>query len=194
LVDELRTTIESLVQSVRASAGSLESELESIHAGLAEVRESTPTQDTTPEPAFEADAGQTTKQAAVVRSDETTVAGTGEEDHRHPDEQPVDEELPYEEPDADAEDEEGIEDEVEDEVEDQDEDEVEDRDESLLEDEGPAPASSGEGDPAEGARLIALNMALNGTPREETASYLGENFDLEDQEAILDEVYARVGG
>ena len=37
-------------------------------------------------------------------------------------------------------------------------------------------------------------MALNGTPREETARYLEENFDLEDQDAILDEVYARVGG
>jgi hypothetical protein len=54
------------------------------------------------------------------------------------------------------------------------------------------PASSGEG--AEGARLIALNMALNGTPREETARYLQENFDLDDQDTILDEVYARVGG
>src|SRR4051812_35360303 len=47
---------------------------------------------------------------------------------------------------------------------------------------------------AEGARLIALNMALNGTPRDETARYLSQNFDLEDQESLLDEVYARVGG
>lgn len=46
---------------------------------------------------------------------------------------------------------------------------------------------------SEGARLIALNMALNGTPRDETARYLSENFDLEDQDAVLDEVYARVG-
>ena len=34
---------------------------------------------------------------------------------------------------------------------------------------------------SEGARLIALNMALNGTPRDETARYLEENFELEDQ-------------
>jgi DivIVA domain-containing protein len=46
---------------------------------------------------------------------------------------------------------------------------------------------------AEGARLIALNMALNGTPRDETARYLAQNFDLDDQDALLDEVYARVG-
>ena len=58
--------------------------------------------------------------------------------------------------------------------------------------EGGEPASDAEG--AEGARLIALNMALNGTPRDETARYLEENFNLDDQDSILDEVYARVGG
>jgi len=46
----------------------------------------------------------------------------------------------------------------------------------------------------EGARLVALNMALNGTPREEAARYLADNFELDDQEAILDDVYSRVGG
>jgi DivIVA domain-containing protein len=49
------------------------------------------------------------------------------------------------------------------------------------------------GDP-EGARLIALNMALNGTPREETARYLSENFHLSDAGGLLDEVYASVEG
>jgi DivIVA domain-containing protein len=45
----------------------------------------------------------------------------------------------------------------------------------------------------EGARLIALNMALNGTPREETEQYLSENFDLSDPQGLLDDVYARAG-
>jgi hypothetical protein len=45
----------------------------------------------------------------------------------------------------------------------------------------------------EGARVIALNMALNGTPREQTARYLAENFDLDDPDALLDDVYARAG-
>ena len=36
-------------------------------------------------------------------------------------------------------------------------------------------------------------MALNGTPREETERYLEQNFDLDDQDSLLDEVYARVG-
>jgi DivIVA domain-containing protein len=44
-----------------------------------------------------------------------------------------------------------------------------------------------------GARLIALNMALGGTPREETARYLAEHFGLTDARALLDEVYSRAG-
>jgi outer membrane biosynthesis protein TonB len=44
----------------------------------------------------------------------------------------------------------------------------------------------------EGARVIALNMALNGSTREETARYLSENFELDDPEALLDEVYSRL--
>lgn len=56
------------------------------------------------------------------------------------------------------------------------------------------PASSGSSGDAEGARLIALNMALNGTPRDETARYLSENFELVDSDGLLDEVYASVEG
>ena len=66
----------------------------------------------------------------------------------------------------------------------------------------PAPAASGDlaahadgalnGDEA-GARLIALNMALSGTPREETAAYLAEHYQLADPEALLDDVYSRAG-
>ena len=46
---------------------------------------------------------------------------------------------------------------------------------------------------AEGARLVALNMALNGTPREETEQYLSDNFALPDPAGLLDDVYAQVG-
>ncbi len=49
-------------------------------------------------------------------------------------------------------------------------------------------------DDTEGARLIALNMALNGTPREETGRYLAANFSLANPESLLDEVYASVEG
>jgi DivIVA domain-containing protein len=53
----------------------------------------------------------------------------------------------------------------------------------------PAGATGGEGGDVEGARLIALNMALNGQSREETDRYLAENFDLADRQSLLDEVY-----
>jgi DivIVA domain-containing protein len=55
------------------------------------------------------------------------------------------------------------------------------------------PTGGGGNDP-EGARLIALNMALNGTPREETDRYLAEHFNLSDRGGLLDEVYASVEG
>jgi DivIVA domain-containing protein len=56
-----------------------------------------------------------------------------------------------------------------------------------------AQAAAGSDD-TEGARLIALNMALNGTPRDETDRYLAENFTLGDRRRLLDEVYASVEG
>lgn len=49
-------------------------------------------------------------------------------------------------------------------------------------------------DDTEGARLIALNMALNGTARAETDRYLADNFSLRDRAALLDDVYASVEG
>ncbi len=59
----------------------------------------------------------------------------------------------------------------------------------------PAPAKEPDADAdVEGARLIALNMALNGESREATDQYLAENFDLGDRSALLDEVYASVEG
>lgn len=54
------------------------------------------------------------------------------------------------------------------------------------------PARSNSTANEEGARLIALNMAFSGTPREETDRYLAENFDVEDRRRLLDEVYSRV--
>jgi hypothetical protein len=63
----------------------------------------------------------------------------------------------------------------------------------------PAPESAAQQAPAargdlDGARLIALNMALNGSPRAETERYLAENFQLADREKLVDEVYAAIEG
>ena len=65
----------------------------------------------------------------------------------------------------------------------------------------PAPASAPSGPPANGdrsddeagARLVALNMALEGTPREETARFLTEHYAPADLERLLDDVYASAG-
>ena len=54
--------------------------------------------------------------------------------------------------------------------------------------------AGGAGEDVEGARLIALNMALDGTSRDETDRYLAENFKLSDRAALLDEVYESVNG
>lgn len=43
----------------------------------------------------------------------------------------------------------------------------------------------------ERARIVALNMALGGKPREETERHLQEEFDLDDSAKILDEAYSR---
>jgi len=55
-------------------------------------------------------------------------------------------------------------------------------------------ASTGGGDDSEGARLVALDMALGGSTREETDRYLAEHYDLDDRAGLLDEVYATVEG
>ena len=49
------------------------------------------------------------------------------------------------------------------------------------------------GDDEEAARLVALDMALGGTPREETEKYLAEHYSLADPAAVLDDVYALAG-
>jgi hypothetical protein len=53
---------------------------------------------------------------------------------------------------------------------------------------------SGGSEDLDGARLIALNMALNGESRVATDRYLAENYELSDRHKLLDEVYAAVEG
>ncbi|HEY5193724.1 MAG TPA: DivIVA domain-containing protein [Solirubrobacteraceae bacterium] len=63
----------------------------------------------------------------------------------------------------------------------------------LFPDEPVGEPSSGNDD-LDGARLVALNMALNGDSREDTGQYLRENFEVPDRERLLDEVYAAIEG
>lgn len=57
----------------------------------------------------------------------------------------------------------------------------------------PAPAAATSTD-IDSARLIALNMALNGDPPAETERYLAEHFELPDREQLVAEVYAAIEG
>jgi DivIVA domain-containing protein len=73
--------------------------------------------------------------------------------------------------------------------------------ESFLDEPQPEPAQSESAPQAEatpgdldGARLIALNMALNGESRADTERYLAENFQLPDRLKLIDEVYAAIEG
>jgi DivIVA domain-containing protein len=55
-------------------------------------------------------------------------------------------------------------------------------------------ASERGGEDLDGARLVALNMALSGEPREQTDRYLADSFQLADRAKLLDEVYAAIEG
>lgn len=209
LVDELRSTISALVESVRTNAGSLESELQGMTAGMSTIRSSSPGGEGATGAAAEPDRGvpATDEPPApgagsepITAHDESVEATGTEPEITSTDSATEAEFVGLDEPEASeatgaleapgAEDEPSV---VEDTPAIEDEPEPEPEPEPAVVDE-PAPASGGGGDGAEGARLIALNMALNGTPRDETARYLSENFDLQAQDKILDEVYARVDG
>jgi DivIVA domain-containing protein len=56
----------------------------------------------------------------------------------------------------------------------------------------PAPVEADAPGDVDGARLIALNMALNGESRADTERYLAENFQLPDRIKLIDEVYAAI--
>ena len=56
-----------------------------------------------------------------------------------------------------------------------------------------SPASELSGPDVDGARLIALNMALNGESREDTERYLAEHFQLPDRLRLIDEVFRERG-
>ena len=65
--------------------------------------------------------------------------------------------------------------------------------EEDLEVEVAAPTDATRADDEEAARLVALDMALGGSPRDETQRYLAENYQLSDPDKLLDDVYELAG-
>jgi DivIVA domain-containing protein len=57
----------------------------------------------------------------------------------------------------------------------------------------PPPAAPERSHDEAAARLVALDLALGGTPREEADRRLAEQYELADRAALLDEVYAAAG-
>jgi DivIVA domain-containing protein len=178
LLGEMRSAAGNLVENLRSSATSLNQELTSIREEFAGVREARlePTR---------AGSGRSVPQPEAagpgpVDAEPEVVAEVAEVEETSVREVPAEEDF---EADTGAIDEPA--------------DEVQEEEAAAVAEPAPAESSSRGGRSirgAEGARLIALNMALNGTPRDETARYLSQNFDLDDQDSLLDEVYARVGG
>jgi hypothetical protein len=176
----MRAAAGNLVENLRSSATSLNQELTSIREEYAGVRGarlergSSSAAAVAPEPVVAAPEPEPEVEAGPVDAEPEVVAEIVEV------EETAVRDVPEEEPDTAV---------VEPEP------EEEEPEEELAAPEPEQPSRGGRSiRGAEGARLIALNMALNGTPRDETARYLSQNFDLDDQDSLLDEVYARVGG
>jgi len=55
---------------------------------------------------------------------------------------------------------------------------------------GAAPDAAAKSDDSAGARLVAMNMALDGASREEIEAHLAENYALDDAGSLVDDVLA----
>jgi hypothetical protein len=53
--------------------------------------------------------------------------------------------------------------------------------------------AAGRSTDADGARIVALNMALEGETREAVERYLTDHFDVPNRERMLDDVYEAAG-
>jgi outer membrane biosynthesis protein TonB len=62
-------------------------------------------------------------------------------------------------------------------------------------DEGTPPqaANGSRSDDEEAARLVAMNLALDGTSREDAKAQLASEYDLADLDSLIEEVYSRAG-
>jgi hypothetical protein len=176
LLSEMRAAAGNLVENLRSSAMSLNQELTSIREEYAGVREA---RLETGDGASAMAQREPVADEGPVDAEPEVVAEVTEVQESAVEDAPADEYETAEEPALEAE----------------PEPESEPVEEPAEAEAPSEPARGGRSiRGAEGARLIALNMALNGTPRDETARYLSQNFDLDDQDSLLDEVYARVGG
>jgi DivIVA domain-containing protein len=163
-LDAMESELSALIESLRTGSNRLNADLQLLEGNLTEVTEAV-----SPRPRFEREAEGT----AIETETEAEAVEAALP--------PIDEaEYETEAEAGEFEDDEGAE-------------AIVYVEEIEVEAEVGADGAAGDDD-TEGARLIALNMALNGTPREETDRYLAENFQLADRRGLLDEVYSSVEG
>jgi DivIVA domain-containing protein len=184
--------LERVLAGLRGEAGSLvdgmKGSVKSVRAELRRIEAALPALEGTPDPSATSPTEASAAEGRVVAGPEAEVEVIGEQEEELPAGETPDEfEVENGEPSAEAEADSTPAPATDDVAAAEPPEEERPGAEREPEPGGTALAGS------EGARLIALNMALNGTPREETARYLTDNFDVEDQEAILDDVYQRAG-
>jgi DivIVA domain-containing protein len=179
ILDELRQQAAEIVEALRAGAERVDAELANLRSGVHDlVAARGPAVPVAAEAAMEAEVGEAAEEVAEAGppdAEPSVIEGVSES---------VEQQETLQAPAVASEEPSGV-----------------GEPEPLVEE--PAAPEPAAADPtarfprsaggAEGARLVALNMALNGTPRAETARYLSENFELEDQESLLDDVYTQVG-
>jgi DivIVA domain-containing protein len=181
-LDAMESELGTLLETLRTGANRLSADMQLLEGNLSEVGEAA-----SPRPRFEPEAAA--PPVTQVKPDHDAPAKPDHEAPAVPRTAPLE---PAAVPPSG-----GVEAAVESESEPEVEfEEAEPLEVSALEPSAAPEARSGAAgsDDHEGARLIALNMALNGTPREETERYLAENFHLTDRRRLLDDVYASVGG
>jgi DivIVA domain-containing protein len=173
-LDAMESELSALIESLRTGSNRLNADLQLLEGNLTEVNEAV-----SPRPRFEREPDAEPAELAELAEPESEEAEREAEGLEERIEPYGDE---YVEAELEVEEEELPEEFVDEPI-------------AVLEAEPEAAVEVDRGsDDTEGARLIALNMALNGTPREETDRYLAENFHLSDRGGLLDEVYSSVEG
>jgi DivIVA domain-containing protein len=165
-LDAMESELSALVESLRTGSNRLNADLQLLDGNLTEVTEAV-----SPRPRFEREAGAELAEPSAELEAEPLA------EESEPYEEYVEAEYIEAEPEAEEE----------------LPGDLVDEPTEVAEAEPTVDGERGSDD-SEGARLIALNMALNGTPREETDRYLAENFQLSDRGGLLDEVYSSVEG
>jgi DivIVA domain-containing protein len=167
-LDAMQTELNTLFEALRTGSNRLNADLQLLETNLEEVRDAA-----NPRPRFEPEAQARPSTPVAPAPAPAAAAGNGLGERAEP-------ELESAKLQGDA-------------LEEVVSAEPSPVDEGVVDE--PAVGESSEGsEDAEGARLVALNMAMDGKTREETEQYLAEHFKLSDRRELIEDIYASFGG